>query len=80
MGKKEKRKKGRKLLNKLRHLAGKELLSGVSVDVGAEKDAPGEGFTTVRADVGQRRPSPVLQQLGRWWVVGVVRVCCSAAL
>ena len=72
--------KRNKTLNQLYHLARKQLLSGVSVDVRAEKNAPGERFTTVGANVGQRRTSPVLQQFGRWRVVGAAGVCCSAAL
>lgn len=62
------------------HLACEELLAGVAVDVGAEEDAPGEGFAAVGAHVGQRRSGPVLQQLGRWRLVCVVRVACTAAL
>lgn len=41
-------------------------------DVSAEEDSPGEGFATVGANMGQWSPSPVLQQLGRWRMVGVV--------
>lgn len=46
----------------------------------AEEDTPGEGFATVGANVGERCAGPVLQQLGRWRVVGVVGVSCTAAL
>lgn len=63
-----------------RHLASEELFSSVAEHMGAEEDAPGEGFATVGADVGQRCTGPVLQQLGRRRVVGVVRVCRSASL
>lgn len=41
-------------------------------DMSAEEDPPGEGFATVGANMGQWSPSPVLQQLGRWRMVGVV--------
>lgn len=46
----------------------------------AEEDAPGEGFATVGAHVRERCSSPVLEQLGRWRMIGVVGVCSSAAL
>lgn len=67
-------------MNPDRHLASEELFSSVAEHVGAEEDAPGEGFATVGADMGQWCAGPVLQQLGRRRVVGVVRVCCSASL
>lgn len=61
------------------HLACEELLSCVAEDVGAQEHTPSEGFAAVRANVGQWRPGPVLQQLGRRVVPGV-GVCGNGAV
>lgn len=53
------------------HLACEELLSCVAEDMGAQEDAPSEGFATIRANVGQWSPGPILQQLGRRIVTSI---------
>lgn len=61
------------------HLACEELLSCVAEDVGPQKDTPSEGFATVRANMRQWSPGPVLQQLGRR-IVTSIGVCRSCAI
>lgn len=62
------------------HLACEELFTSMAVDMRAKEDTSSEGFSTVGANVGQWSSGPVLQQLGRWRIVGGMCVSSSATL